>query len=88
MLPFYYGLHLGMDVSEDDMYRILLAAEENVDELATVDKAFKQIQADMPHMQRRGVEAAIDLVPVHPGLARYMRERGVWDAAWDSRIAQ
>ena len=88
MLPFYYGLHLGMDVPEEDMYRILLAAEENVDELATVDKAFKQIQADMPHMQRRGVEAAVDLVPVHPGLARYMRERGVWDAKWDSRIAQ
>ena len=88
MLPFYYGLHLGMDVSEDDMYRILLAAEANVDDLAEVDKAFKQIQADMPHMQRRGVEAAVDLVPVHPGLAKYMRERGVWDAKWDSRIAQ
>ena len=88
MLPFYYGLHLGMDVSEDDMYRILLAAEANVDELAQVDKAFKQIQQDMPHMQRGGVEAAVDLVPVHPGLAKYMRERGVWDAKWDSRIAQ
>jgi len=88
LLPFYYGLHLGMDVPADDMYRILIAIEENLDELATVDKAFKQIQADMAHMQRRGVEAAVDLVPVHPGLARYMRERGVWDAAWDSRIAQ
>lgn len=88
MLPFYYGLHLGMDVSEEDMYRILLAAEENVDELAQADKAFKQIRKDMPRMQRRGVEAAVDLVPVHPGLAKYMRERGVWDAKWDSRIAR
>ena len=88
MLPFYYGLHLGMDVPEEDMYRILLAIEANVDELATVDKAFRQIQQDMPHMQRRGVEAAVDLVPVHPGLARYMRERGVWDAKWDARIAR
>ena len=88
MLPFFYGLHLGMDVSEDGMYRILLAAEANVDELAQADKAFKQIQRDMPLMQRRGVEAAVDLVPVHPGLAKYMRERGVWDAKWDSRIAK
>ena len=87
MLPFYYGLHLGMDVSEEDMYRILVAVEKNVDELAAADKAFRQIQADMPGMQRRGVEAAVDLVPVHPGLAKYMRERGVWDAKWDSRIA-
>ena len=88
MVPFFYGLHLGMDVSEEDMYRILLAAEANVDELATVDKSFKQIQSDMPLMQRRGVEAAADLVPIHPGLAKYMRERDVWDAKWDSRIAQ
>ncbi len=88
MLPFYYGLHLGMDVSQEDMYRILLAVEANVDELAQADKAFKQIQKDMPGMQRRGVEAAADLVPIHPGLAQYMRERGVWDAKWDSRIAE
>ena len=88
MVRLYTGLHLGMDVPEEDMYRILLAAEANVDELATVEKAFKQIQADMAHMQRRGVAAAVHLVPVHPGLARYMRERGVWDANWDSRIAR
>jgi hypothetical protein len=25
---------------------------------------------------------------VHPGLAKYMREKGVWDAKWDSRIAK
>ena len=87
MLPFYYGLHLGMDVPEEDMYRILLAAEANADELAQADKAFKQIQRDMPGMQRRGVEAAVDLVPIHPGLAKYMRARGVWDEKWDSRIA-
>jgi hypothetical protein len=26
-------------------------------------------------------------VPIHPGLARYMREKGVWNPQWDSRIA-
>jgi hypothetical protein len=88
MLPFYYGLHLGLEVPEDDLYRILLAVEKNVAELAKVDKAFKQIENDMPGMQRRGVVAALDLVPIHPGLAKYMRERGVWDAKWDSRVAK
>jgi hypothetical protein len=34
------------------------------------------------------VEAAVEYAPVHPGLARYMREKGVWDAKWDSRIAK
>ncbi len=88
MLPFYYGLHLGLDVPEEDMYRILKIIEANVAELAKRDKGFKQIEKDMPGMQRRGVEAAADLVPIHPGLAKYMREKGVWDSKWDSRIAQ
>ncbi|WP_025771686.1 TAXI family TRAP transporter solute-binding subunit [Thioalkalivibrio sp. HK1] len=88
MLPFFYGLHLGMDVPEEDMYGILRTVEANIDDIAASDKAFRQIKEDMPRMQRRGVEASIDLVKVHPGLARYMREKGVWDAKWDSRIAR
>ena len=87
MLPFYYGLHLGMDIPENDMYRILKAIEANAAELARADKGFKQIAMDMPGMQVRGVNAAIDLVKVHPGLAKYMREKGIWQSKWNSRIA-
>jgi uncharacterized protein len=86
-VPFYYGFHVGLEIPEDDVYQMLIAIEENADELAELDGAFAQTAADMPEMQRRGVIASIDLVPVHPGLARYMRERGVWDSAWDERVA-
>jgi len=34
------------------------------------------------------VMAAADFVPIHPGLAKYMREKGVWDPKWDSRVAK
>jgi TRAP transporter TAXI family solute receptor len=88
LLPFYYGLHLGLEVPEDDLYNILKVVEANLSELAQADKAFKQIAADMPGMQVRGVEAAVDLVEIHPGLAKYMREKGVWQAKWDSRVAK
>lgn len=88
VLPFYYGLHVGMDVPADDVYRMLTIIEKHRHDLATADKAFKQIEKDMPGMQRQGVESAVDLVPIHPGLARYMKERGVWDSKWDSRIAK
>ena len=88
MLPFYYGLHLGLEVPADDVYRMLKIVEANVAELAKADKAFKQIEKDMAGMQRRGVEAAANLVPIHPGLAKYMREKGVWDSKWDSRVAK
>jgi len=87
LLPFYYGFHVGLDVPEEDVYRMLQVIEENAAELAQADAGFAQIAADMPGMQVRGVEAAGDLVPIHPGLARYMREKGVWNAEWDSRIA-
>jgi uncharacterized protein len=88
LLPFYYGFHVGLDVPEQDKYRMLTVIEKNLAELAKADATYGQLAKDMPRMQRLGVESSVDFVPVHPGLARYMREKGVWDAKWDSRIAK
>jgi uncharacterized protein len=88
LLPFFYGFHVGLEVPEEDMYRMLLAIEKNADELVKADAGFKQIQQNMPELQRRGVVSAGGFVPIHPGLAKYMRERGVWDSAWDDRVAK
>jgi TRAP-type uncharacterized transport system substrate-binding protein len=88
LLPFYYGFHVGLELPEQDVYRMLTIIEKNVAQLAKADPGFSQLAKDMPGMQRKGVESSVNLVPVHPGLARYMREKGVWDAKWDSRIAK
>ena len=88
LLPFYYGFHVGLEVPEEDVYRMLTIVEKNVAQLAKSDPAYSQIAKDMPGMQKLGVQSSVDFVPVHPGLARYMREKGVWDAKWDSRIAK
>lgn len=88
LLPFYYGFHVGMDMSEQDVYRLLKIVEKRLNDLVKADKGFAQLAQDMVGMQRQGVESAIDLVPVHPGLAKFMREKGAWDAKWDSRIAK
>jgi TRAP transporter TAXI family solute receptor len=88
LLPFYYGFHVGLEVPEDDVYQMLKVIEKNAAELAKADKGFAQIAADMPGMQRRGVESAANLVPIHPGLAKYMREKGVWEKKWDAKIAK
>jgi TRAP transporter TAXI family solute receptor len=85
--PFYYGFHVGLEIPEDDVYRMLTIIEKHVDELAQADRSFTQIKTNMADMQRRGVASSIDYVPVHPGLARYMREKKVWDPKWDGRIA-
>jgi uncharacterized protein len=88
LLPFYYGFHVGMEIPADDVYQMLKIIEKHVNELAKANKSFSQIAKDMPGFQRKGVEAAADLVMIHPGLAKYMREKGVWDAKWDSRVAK
>jgi TRAP transporter TAXI family solute receptor len=87
LLPFYYGLHLGLGVSEDDVYQILKLVEADAAELAQSDKAFKQIADDMVGMQVRGITSAVDFVRIHPGLAKYMKEKGAWNSEWDGRIA-
>lgn len=88
LLPFYYGLHLGLEVPAKDVYEILNIIEKHAKDLAKADKAFRQIAADMPGMQRRGVEASAAYVPIHPGLAKWMKEKGVWDPKWESRVAR
>jgi TRAP-type uncharacterized transport system substrate-binding protein len=88
LLPFYYGFHVGLEVPEEDAYQILKIVEKNLPALVKSDPAYAQIAKDMPGFQKRGVESAASLLPIHPGLAKYMREKGVWDAKWDSRIAK
>jgi hypothetical protein len=87
-LPFYYGFNVGLEVPEADAYNLLNVVEKNVADLAKVDPTFTQIAKDMKGFQVRGVESSAELVPIHPGLAKWMREKGVWQAKWDSKIAK
>jgi len=85
--PFFYGFHLGIEIPADDVYALLLVIEAHAAELARVDPVFAALAEDMAELQRRGVARAVADVEVHPGLARYLRERGQWNAAWDVRVA-
>jgi TRAP-type uncharacterized transport system substrate-binding protein len=87
-MPFFYGFNVGLDVPADDVYKMLNIIEKHAQELAKIDPTFAQIAKDMKGFQKRGVESSADLVPIHPGLAKWMREKGVWDAKWDSKIAK
>ena len=87
-LPFYYGFDVGLEVPAGDVYKMLTIIEKHAAELAKIDPTFAQIAKDMKGFQKRGVESSWDLVPIHPGLAKWMREKGVWDAKWDSKVAK
>ena len=88
LLPFYYGFHVGLEVPAEDVYQMLKVIEKNLAALTKADKSFSQLERDMPGFQKQGVTAAANLVPIHPGLAKYMREKGVWESKWDSRVAK
>ncbi len=88
-VPFFYGFHTGPEVMpEEDVYQMLKIIEENAAELAKQDPIYRQIQENMVDIQLRGIKATIDFVQVHPGLARYLREKGVWNSDWDDQIAK
>ena len=86
-LPFYYGFNVGLDVPADDVYKMLNIIEKNAADLAKTDPAFSEIAKDMKGFQKRGVESSWELVPIHPGLAKWMREKDVWDKKWDAKVA-
>jgi TRAP transporter TAXI family solute receptor len=89
-MPFYYGFDVGLEVPEADVYKMLTIIEKNGGDLAKIDPTFSQVSdpTKMAEFQKRGVESSWDLVPIHPGLAKWMREKGVWDTKWDSKVAK
>lgn len=86
--PFFYGFNVGLEVPEADVYKMLTIIEKNAADLAKIDPTFSQIAKDMKGFQKRGVESSWELVPIHPGLAKWMKEKGVWDSKWDSKVAK
>lgn len=89
LLPFYWGFDLGHVVSADEMYKILTTIEAHADELAKLDPSFRQISGGhMAAFEKHALASTWNLVPIHPGLAKYMKARGVWNSKWDSNVAK
>jgi uncharacterized protein len=88
LLPFYWGFDLGMDVSADEMYKMLTVIEKHADELAKLDPSYKQIGGGkMAEFQKQALQSTASMVPIHPGLAKYLKEKKMWDSKWDSHVA-
>jgi uncharacterized protein len=89
LLPFYWGFDVGLNVPTDDLYQMLTVIEKHADELGKLDPSFRQIAGgQMVAFQKRALESTWDLVPIHPGLAKFLKEKGAWNAKWDSNIAK
>lgn len=89
LLPFYWGFDIGMNVSTDEMYKMLTVIDKHSDELAKADPSFKQIgNGKMAAFQKQALESTYTLVPIHPGLAKFLKEKNQWDSKFDSHVAK
>jgi uncharacterized protein len=88
LFPVFWGFDIGLEMSADDVYKMLTIIDKNADQLAKSDPSFTQISGGrMAQFEKTALDATWELVPIHPGLAKYMREKGVWDKKWDSKVA-
>ena len=77
-----------MNMPTDDVYKMLTIIDKNADDLAKLDGDFAQIAGGkMAASRSEALEQTWDLVPIHPGLAKYLKEKGMWDKKWDSKVA-
>ncbi len=89
LIPTYWGFDLGLNVPEDDMYKMLKVIDAHSDELAKLDPSFREIAGGkMAEFEARALKSTWKLVPIHPGLAKYLKEKGKWDKKWDANIAK
>ncbi|MEJ2432065.1 MAG: TAXI family TRAP transporter solute-binding subunit [Pseudolabrys sp.] len=89
LLPVFWGFDVGMNVPEKDLYNMLKIIDKNADELAKLDPSFRQIaNGNFAKFEHTALESTWNLVPIHPGLAKFLKEKGQWDKKWDSNIAK
>jgi TRAP transporter TAXI family solute receptor len=89
LVPTFWGFDLGLNVPENEMYKMLKVIEAHADELAKLDPSFRQISGGhFAEFEHQALESTWKLVPIHPGLAKFLKEKGQWDKKWDSNIAK
>jgi TRAP transporter TAXI family solute receptor len=76
-----YGFNAPITVPEDVIYRIVKILLEHTDELVKYAPYFEELHKDPIGLQVSAINAAPD-IPVHPGLAKYLKEKGAWNPNW------
>jgi uncharacterized protein len=76
-----FGHNTGTNISEELVYKMLMAFYNKKDELVKNEPGFTPLAKDFVGMQVQGISAN-PKVPVHPGLAKFLKEQKAWNAAW------
>ena len=80
-VPILFAYNMRADMPEDVVYRMLTAFHKNRDALAKSDPGFAPMAKDFVGMQVAGISANPQ-IPVHAGLAKFLREHNAWNDKW------
>ena len=80
-VPILFGYNVRSDMSEELVYKMIKAFYEKRDALVKLDPGFIPMAKDFVGMQVQGINANPQ-VPVHAGLAKFLKEHKAWDDKW------
>ncbi len=80
-VPILFGYNVRSDMSEELVYKMINAFYEKKDALVKLDPGFIPMAKDFVGMQVQGINANPQ-IPVHAGLAKFLKEHKAWDDKW------
>jgi TRAP transporter TAXI family solute receptor len=80
-VPILFAYNVRADMPEDVVYKLVSAFYKNREGLAKSDPGFTPMATDFVGMQVQGIAANPD-IPVHPGLAKFLKEQKAWNDKW------
>jgi TRAP transporter TAXI family solute receptor len=80
-VPILFAYNVNAHVPEDVVYKMLSAFYKNRDKLAATDPGFSALAKDFVGMQVNGINANPS-IPVHAGLAKFLKEHKAWNDKW------
>lgn len=76
-----FGYNARLDLPEDVVYKLVSAFYRKKDALANEQTVLAALKNDFISLQVQGI-AANPAMPVHPGLAKFLKEHSAWDDKW------
>jgi TRAP-type uncharacterized transport system substrate-binding protein len=77
-----FAYNVRADMSEETVYRMVRAFHDERDRLAHTDPGFEPLAKDFIGIQVNGIKANPH-IPVHAGLARFLKEHNAWNESWN-----
>ncbi|MGH6768092.1 MAG: TAXI family TRAP transporter solute-binding subunit [Xanthobacteraceae bacterium] len=80
-VPILFAYNMRTDMPEDVVYKMLTGLYKNRDKLVAADPGFTPLSKNFVGMQANGINANPE-APVHPGLAKFLKEHKAWNDKW------